>query len=339
MVKINSLKKILLLSLLLAFLVGVSITTADETTGEIGAGDKKGEGQIIFYPSVETKEADSITSNSAKLNGELLKLGSFSSVEVSFEWGETEEYGNETSTGTATSTGKFSITLSGLTPNTLYHFRAKVKAGGNISYGSDKIFTTETTPSSTENGVPANASSTNASSNGSNSNSNSNNNSGGVPSGGGGDTIVPSISDINVQTARTSAIITWKTNESSISWIVYGTTTAYGKEIKTATYTSSHSITIEDLAPGTTYHYQVKSKDRADNIGQYTDKIFTTTVSGSLSTAAQKVDANKDDKIDVSDFNILMANWGKTGTNVADFNGDNKVDIFDFNALMINWSE
>jgi len=58
-----------------------------------------------------------------------------------------------------------------------------------------------------------------------------------------------------------------------------------------------------------------------------------------LSAAAQKVDANKDNKIDVLDFNTLMVNWGKTtANNVADFNGDGKVDIFDFNLLMINWT-
>lgn len=58
-----------------------------------------------------------------------------------------------------------------------------------------------------------------------------------------------------------------------------------------------------------------------------------------LSAAAQKVDANKDNKIDVLDFNTLMVNWGKTtANNVADFNGDDKVDVFDFNLLMINWT-
>jgi hypothetical protein len=58
-----------------------------------------------------------------------------------------------------------------------------------------------------------------------------------------------------------------------------------------------------------------------------------------LSAQAQKVDANKDNKIDILDFNSLMVSWGSTiaGT-IADFNGDNKVDIFDFNLLMIYWT-
>lgn len=58
-----------------------------------------------------------------------------------------------------------------------------------------------------------------------------------------------------------------------------------------------------------------------------------------LSAEVQKVDANKDNKIDILDFNILMINWGKTEPgNIADFNGDGVVDIFDFNLLMINWT-
>lgn len=65
-----------------------------------------------------------------------------------------------------------------------------------------------------------------------------------------------------------------------------------------------------------------------------------TTPTSPLSAAAQKVDTNKDNKIDVLDFNTLMVNWGKTtANNVADFNGDGKVDIFDFNLLMINWTK
>ncbi len=50
-------------------------------------------------------------------------------------------------------------------------------------------------------------------------------------------------------------------------------------------------------------------------------------------------DANKDGKVDIFDFNLLMVNWGNNPTNPsADLNNDGKVDIFDFNILMINWT-
>lgn len=58
-----------------------------------------------------------------------------------------------------------------------------------------------------------------------------------------------------------------------------------------------------------------------------------------LSSEAQKVDSNNDDKIDILDFHILILNWGSTTPgNVADFNDDGIVDIFDFNLLMIHWT-
>jgi len=109
-----------------------------------------------------------------------------------------------------------------------------------------------------------------------------------TPTGGGGggiflgDTTPAAISDIKVSAGANSANITWKTNESSISWIVYGKTTDYGQEIKTETYTTSHSLSLSDLSPSTTYHYQIKSKDIAGNIGTYTDKTFTTLAVGEV---------------------------------------------------------
>jgi hypothetical protein len=57
-----------------------------------------------------------------------------------------------------------------------------------------------------------------------------------------------------------------------------------------------------------------------------------------LSPEDRKTDANNDNKVNFLDFNILMANWGATGSNTSDFNGDGIVDIFDFNLLMIYWT-
>jgi hypothetical protein len=50
-------------------------------------------------------------------------------------------------------------------------------------------------------------------------------------------------------------------------------------------------------------------------------------------------DLDNNSKIDFLDFNILMINWGATGSNAADLNHDNVVDFFDFNILMINWGK
>jgi subtilisin family serine protease len=58
---------------------------------------------------------------------------------------------------------------------------------------------------------------------------------------------------------------------------------------------------------------------------------------GSTTPTYKKGDANKDGKIDKYDFSLMMANWGKIGTNTCDFNGDGKVDKYDFALLMSNW--
>ncbi len=49
-------------------------------------------------------------------------------------------------------------------------------------------------------------------------------------------------------------------------------------------------------------------------------------------------DTNKDGKVDKYDFSLMMADWGKTGTNNSDLNNDNKVDKYDFALLMLDWS-
>jgi len=98
-------------------------------------------------PSVTTTAASSITPSGATLNGNLSNQGSASNVTVSFEYGLTTSYGN-TAVGvppTLNSTGAFTAALTGLTPNTIYHYRAKA-VGDGTAYGGDQTFTTLTSP-------------------------------------------------------------------------------------------------------------------------------------------------------------------------------------------------
>lgn len=114
----------------------------------------------------------------------------------------------------------------------------------------------------------------------------------GSSSGGGGvisgDIFAPTISQIAVSASDTKATVTWKTGETSNTWVVYGETTAYGKETRiTSTYLTSHSVVLTGLTPSTVYHYQVKSQDSVGNIGSYTDKTFTTLAAGQNAPATQ----------------------------------------------------
>ena len=92
-------------------------------------------------PTVVTNAETAVTAYSATLNGNLNGLGTASPVQVSFEWGLTPSYGFETTPQDVYATGPFNSGLSGLAPNTTYHFRAKA-VGDRGSYGSDIIFTT-----------------------------------------------------------------------------------------------------------------------------------------------------------------------------------------------------
>ena len=97
-------------------------------------------------PMVITTTATDVTSNSATLNGTLYNLGSATSVQVSFEWGNTTNYGNETPEQTESLPTVFSADISGLTPGTTYHFKARA-VGDSTAYGFDMTLTTKAPPS------------------------------------------------------------------------------------------------------------------------------------------------------------------------------------------------
>ena len=74
-----------------------------------------------------------------------------------------------------------------------------------------------------------------------------------------------------------SAVISWQTNKASDQQVLYGTTTTY--EMSTLldpNLTLSHSQTLTNLLPETTYHYRVKSSDAGGSVAQSADLTFTT---------------------------------------------------------------
>lgn len=93
-------------------------------------------------PVVATSNAVNITNSSAELVGIVNDLGSASTVDVSFNWGYTEDnMNNQTAIETVSSIGSFSIGITGLAPETTYHFSLKAEGDG-VSYGVIKSFVT-----------------------------------------------------------------------------------------------------------------------------------------------------------------------------------------------------
>ena len=93
--------------------------------------------------AVTTNAATGITATGATLNANLTSQGTASNVTVSFEYGLTASYGS-TAIGVPpklNGPGTFTTSLTGLTPNTLYHYRAKA-IGDGTTFGADQTFTT-----------------------------------------------------------------------------------------------------------------------------------------------------------------------------------------------------
>jgi phosphodiesterase/alkaline phosphatase D-like protein len=73
--------------------------------------------------------------------------------------------------------------------------------------------------------------------------------------------------------------ITWSTDENSTTQVEYGADGTYGSStpITDATSpTTTHTVTLEDLQPSTTYHFRVKSADANSNLATSGDFTFTT---------------------------------------------------------------
>jgi phosphodiesterase/alkaline phosphatase D-like protein len=152
------------------------------------------------------------------------------------------EYGTTTSYGlasplNATLVTSHSVTLIGLTPGTLYHFRVKSKSSPiNEAASTDLTFTTTTDlvpPSLT--GIQA------------------------------------------VANSDTSVYIAWTSGKLADTQVEYGPTTAYGSSSTlNPAMVTSHSVLLTGLTPGALYHYRVKSRDMCGNLGISADLTFRT---------------------------------------------------------------
>ena len=92
------------------------------------------------------------------------------------------------------------------------------------------------------------------------------------------DTTPPVISGVDIsRITELSATIKWETDELANSQVEYGTTDAYGSTTPLDEgLTTSHSVTLTELKPETTYHFRVKSADEAGNEALSDDYTFTT---------------------------------------------------------------
>ena len=160
-------------------------------------------------------------------------------------------YGTSTAYS-ATSTGNLaldhSVSLSGLTPDTTYHFGISSTDGFGTSQSIDNTFTTSVAPAPVAPEVSP-----------------------------------PVISTISVIPTFSVATINWTTNEPASSAVYYGMTPFYSASTTepsefVAIPTVTHSVSIVDLTPNTTYHFAVVSENASGLSATSTDRTFTTSI-------------------------------------------------------------
>jgi PKD repeat protein len=192
-------------------------------------------------PTVITNAATNITQNTATLNGHVDANGD--STSVSFQYGLTTSYGSTVSAGTVGGNNMTAVSagISGLSPATVYHFRAKGTNVSGTSYGLDSTFTT------TSQNLPPTVVTTNA-------------------------------TNITANSAKLNGTVNANGSTTTASF-QYGLTTSYGSTISAGTVSGNSvtpvNATINALSPATTYHFRVMGTN-SYGTSYGNDSTFTT---------------------------------------------------------------
>ena len=119
-------------------------------------------------PTATTQTATSITATTATLNGNLLTMGTATSINACFQYGTAPGvYANQTPVHSVTSPQPFTADLGSLTNGTRYYYRAKADGGiyGSV-FGVEKSFTAGSTPLTILTDTPTNIATASATLNG-----------------------------------------------------------------------------------------------------------------------------------------------------------------------------
>jgi hypothetical protein len=148
------------------------------------------------------------------------------------------------------------MTLTGLTPNTLYYYTiTSADSSGNSTTSVEQTFTTlDRLLTATEAQALVDAAK----------NANS-------------DTVAPTLTDISVvDLSATGANITWTSSESANSFVQFGATTSEQVIFGNWVYATDHTIPLLSLTPNTTYRYKVVSADLHGNLATSEQATFAT---------------------------------------------------------------
>mgnify|MGYP002398022692 CR=1 FL=1 len=100
--------------------------------------------------------------------------------------------------------------------------------------------------------------------------------------------------------------------------------------------TATYNYVTDTGANQESVTYRYNEAVPQSNLPPITPVVPTPTTKPSPSTSSQPITADiiSNGCVDIFDFNALVANFGKTGSNIADIDKDGDVDIFDFNRVV-----
>ena len=199
-------------------------------------------------PSVTTNSATNVTQSSAQLNG-YVDPNNTSNTTRWFEWGTTQSLGNGTPHYNQSYAGSFSESISGLTQNTTYYFRAVAQNSSGTVYGSILSFYTSGGGGT---GLPSVIT---------------------YPAEGIGENfaILKGFVDPN-NTTNTSRWFEWGTNSSSLT----NTTIKLGQGPNAGTFNE----TLTGLSGATTYYYRAVAQNGAGTVYGGIQSFYTTGTGG-----------------------------------------------------------
>lgn len=120
------------------------------------------------------------------------------------------------------------------------------------------------------------------------------------------DATKPTISNLAaLSITKTSALLSFLTNENANSTLGYGTTAALGTNLLNGSYTASHNLSLSSLSVSTIYYYNVTACDQAANCQLNGTFNFT--------TLASSWTALFFDNFGRSDSSSLGSNWTESG--------------------------
>jgi uncharacterized protein (TIGR03790 family) len=95
-------------------------------------------------PTLTITSTSLITKTTATLNGNITDVGGATPTVRGFQYGTTTSYGTTTTENGSFSAGAYTGDITGLSCNTVYHFRSYSTSASGTGYSSDDTFTTDT---------------------------------------------------------------------------------------------------------------------------------------------------------------------------------------------------